>query len=60
MKKTIDWILFLVAGLYLLNLFMGVIEILPDNMSLIGNLDELVATILLLRTDPTGFFKKLA
>lgn len=58
MAKKENWILFLVAGLYMLNLLAGVIEVIPDNTPLFGNIDELIATILLLKTDPTGFFKK--
>lgn len=37
------------SGLYLMNLGAGFIELGPDNAPLIGNLDEIVATIVLLR-----------
>jgi hypothetical protein len=35
--------------LYLVNPTAGIIELLPDNLPLIGNLDEATATLLLLR-----------
>ena len=34
--------------LYLLNIGVGLIELIPDNIPLIGNLDEATATVLLL------------
>ena len=37
-----------VAVLYLINPGAGVFEILPDNLPLIGNLDEALATALLI------------
>jgi uncharacterized membrane protein YkvA (DUF1232 family) len=39
----------LVAVIYLLNPDAGLIELIPDNLPVIGNLDELAATVLLLR-----------
>ena len=39
----------LVAVVYLLNPDAGLIELIPDNIPLIGNLDEVAATILLFR-----------
>jgi hypothetical protein len=38
----------LLAAAYLVNLGAGVVEILPDNIPAIGNLDEVGATVLLL------------
>lgn len=38
----------IVSGLYLINPTMGVFELIPDNLPVIGNLDEGVATTLLL------------
>jgi len=38
----------LFALLYLLNFGGGIIEFIPDNVPIIGNLDEVTATILLL------------
>jgi hypothetical protein len=39
----------LVAVVYLLNPDAGLIELIPDNLPVIGNLDELAASILLFR-----------
>lgn len=39
----------LVAIVYLLNPDAGILELIPDNIPIIGNLDEVAATILLLR-----------
>lgn len=39
----------LVAVIYLLNPDAGLLELIPDNIPLIGNLDEVAATLLLLR-----------
>ena len=36
------------ATLYLLNIGAGVVELIPDNIPIIGNLDEVAATVLLL------------
>lgn len=38
----------IVASVYLLNLTAGIIELIPDNMPLLGNLDEAGATALVL------------
>ena len=38
----------LLSALYLLNIGAGVIEVIPDNIPIIGNLDEAAATALLL------------
>lgn len=37
------------SGVYLMNLGAGVIELGPDNAPMVGNLDEIIATIVLLR-----------
>jgi len=37
------------SGVYLMNLGAGVIELGPDNAPMVGNLDEVIATIVLLR-----------
>jgi hypothetical protein len=37
-----------IAFLYLANIGAGVIELIPDNIPIIGNLDEAAATLLLL------------
>lgn len=39
----------LFCGIYLLNPDAGIIEFIPDNLPLIGNLDEAAAVLLLLR-----------
>ena len=38
----------LIGGLYLLNPTAGLIELIPDNVPIIGNLDEAAATALLI------------
>ena len=63
MKATFMILLALVSGAYLLNLTFGV-DILPDNLPFIGNLDEATATALLLGSlryfglDLTTLFKR--
>ena len=47
-KKLIWDLLLLISALYLLNFTLGIIEIIPDNLPIIGNLDEFVSTILFL------------
>jgi len=47
-KKIVVFFLGLLSVLYLLNPTAGVFEILPDNLPLIGNLDEAAAVALLL------------
>lgn len=37
------------AVLYLLNIGLGFVEILPDNAPVIGNLDEVLATYLMIK-----------
>ncbi len=39
-----------IALVYLLNPTLGVLELIPDNLPLIGNLDEAGATLILLNT----------
>ncbi len=48
MKKILVLALGLLATLYILNPTAGVFEILPDNLPLVGNLDEAAAVALLL------------
>lgn len=47
-KDLLVALLGLVSLLYLLNPGLGFIEIIPDNLPILGNLDEAAATILLL------------
>jgi len=48
-KKALVFMLGAVSALYLLNPTAGFFELIPDNFPIIGNLDEVVATLLLLR-----------
>jgi hypothetical protein len=47
-QKGIVLAITLLAGLYLVNPTMGVFELIPDNLPLIGNLDEVAATAILI------------
>lgn len=47
-KHFIVLCLGLLSALYLLNIGAGVFELIPDNIPIIGNLDEAAATLLLL------------
>lgn len=40
----------ILAALYLLNFGAGIIEFIPDNLPLLGNLDEAIATLTVLKT----------
>ncbi len=48
MKKVGIFLLGLLALIYLLNPTAGIFEIIPDNLPLVGNLDEAAAATLLL------------
>ena len=48
MKKPVIFCLGLLATIYILNPTAGFFEIIPDNIPLIGNLDEAAAVALLL------------
>lgn len=54
----------IVSSIYLLNFTVGVFEPLPDNLPIIGNMDELAAASLLFASlkyfgiDLTGYFKR--
>ena len=64
MKKILVITIGLLSVLYLLNPTLGVFELIPDNIPLVGNLDEATATTLLLASlsyfgiDLTKFFKR--
>lgn len=64
MKNIIVILLGLISLLYLLNLGVGLIELIPDNIPFVGNLDEAGAAALLLMClryfgmDLTKIFKK--
>ena len=48
MKKILVFCIGLLSVLYILNPMAGIFEIIPDNLPLIGNLDEAAAVALLL------------
>lgn len=48
MKKLIIALIGILSGLYLLNPGLGIFELIPDAIPLVGNLDEGAATFLLL------------
>ena len=48
MKKILLHVIGLTSLLYLMNIGVGVIELIPDNIPIVGNLDEATATILLI------------
>jgi hypothetical protein len=54
----------IIGILYMLNFGFGVVEILPDNLPFIGNMDEAAALLLIYSSaeyfglDIKGFFKK--
>jgi hypothetical protein len=50
MKKFVVGGIGILAGLYLLNPGFGIFELIPDNIPLVGNLDEATATFLVLST----------
>lgn len=64
MKSFIIAVVGIVSFLYLLNMSMGMFEFLPDNIPLVGNVDEVMATTLLLSSlayfgfDLNHFFKR--
>ena len=47
MKKIIVFLVMIISGIYLLNFTMGIFE-LPDNLPIVGNLDEALAAALFL------------
>lgn len=52
-KKTKEWVakgVGVLAALYLANFGAGIIEVIPDNAPLVGNLDEAAATIIVIQT----------
>ena len=48
MKKILVALAGVLSFIYLLNPTWGILEILPDNLPLIGNIDEATATMVLL------------
>ena len=47
-KALLVLVLGLLSGAYLLNIGAGVVEFIPDNLPIVGNLDEASATLLLM------------
>jgi uncharacterized membrane protein YkvA (DUF1232 family) len=64
MKKITVALVGLVSLVYLINPTAGLLELIPDNIPLVGNLDEATATALLLSSlryfglDLANLFKK--
>jgi hypothetical protein len=64
MKGLLVFFLGIIAIMYLLNIEIGFIELIPDNIPLVGNLDEAGAVTLLLMClryfgiDVTKIFEK--
>src|SRR5690349_10039996 len=48
-KKAFVLVLTVLSALYIINPTAGFFELIPDNFPIIGNLDEVAATLLLLR-----------
>jgi hypothetical protein len=46
-SKTLAWTALIVGGIYLLNPAFGV-DLLPDNLPLVGNLDEVAVVLIVL------------
>lgn len=63
MKNLLVALLGMLAFIYLINPTFGVFEFLPDNLPLVGNIDEATATMVLLGAlryfgyDMTNLFK---
>ena len=57
-KKALAFIVSAAAIVYILNPTFGVYELLPDNMPIVGNLDEATATAILIWGAKTLFGKK--
>jgi len=64
MKDVLIFLVGLIAALYLINPGAGILEFLPDNLPLVGNLDEATATAVMLAVfryfghDVTHLFKR--
>lgn len=64
MKNIIVFCLGVISLLYLLNIGVGVMELIPDNVPFVGNLDEGGAAVLLLMClryfgfDPAKLFER--
>jgi len=64
MKKILIITIGILSALYLINPTAGFFELIPDNIPMVGNIDEATATTLLLASlsyfgiDLTKFFKR--
>jgi len=64
MKRILIALAGLLAFVYLLNPTLGIFELIPDNIPLVGNVDEVTASTVLLAAlryfgwDPTNMFPK--
>ena len=64
MKKILIISIGILSALYLINPTAGIFELIPDNIPMVGNIDEATATTLLLASlsyfgiDLTKFFKR--
>ncbi|MFC1592274.1 DUF1232 domain-containing protein [Thermodesulfobacteriota bacterium] len=64
LKKILVALVGLISFIYLINPGMGIFELIPDSLPLIGNLDEAAAAVLLLSAlkyfgiDLTRFFMR--
>ncbi len=64
MKSVLVALAGIISLIYLLNPTLGIFELLPDNLPIIGNLDEATAMMVLLAAlryfglDLTRFFKR--
>lgn len=48
LRKVRAIIAIIIGGLYLLNLTAGIVELIPDVIPIVGNLDEAAATALII------------
>lgn len=46
-NKLLNWVLLIIGVLYLTNFTFGFVEILPDNIPFVGNIDEGIAGALI-------------
>jgi len=50
LKEVVIIIIAIIAGIYLINPTAGLLELLPDNLPIVGNLDEAGAVAILINT----------
>ena len=59
-KKTRDIILGIIGLVYIINPTAGIFELIPDNIPIVGNLDEFAASYLVIKAIKILFSKKNA